>query len=78
MTTISAEPDGTQNAPAPLATSQQLAEYLGVPVRTLDQWAYKGTGPTYRRVGKHRRYRWADVEKWLDDQAVTPPAGKPS
>ncbi|MFY1688817.1 helix-turn-helix transcriptional regulator [Plantactinospora sp. WMMB782] len=52
----------------PLASSQELAEYLGVPVRTLDRWAYCKTGPRYALVGRHRRYRWADVEKWLDQQ----------
>lgn len=53
-----------------LATSEQLAEHLGVPVRTLDQWRYKGTGPVSVKVGRHRRYRWADVETWLDRQAT--------
>lgn len=48
-----------------LANSPELAEYLGVPVRTLDRWAYRKTGPKYVVVGRHRRYRWSDVEKWL-------------
>ncbi|MDG9673025.1 helix-turn-helix domain-containing protein [Micromonospora sp. DH14] len=52
----------------PLATSPEVAKHLGVPVRTLDQWAYKGLGPRFSKVGRHRRYRWNDVEKWLDDQ----------
>lgn len=51
-----------------LATSAEVAEYLGVPPRTLDQWAYRGTGPRFSKVGRHRRYRWSDLEKWLDDQ----------
>ncbi|MER7459212.1 helix-turn-helix domain-containing protein [Micromonospora sp. NPDC126480] len=53
----------------PLATSAEVADYLGVPVATLDQWSYRGTGPRFSKVGRHRRYRWADVEKWLDNQA---------
>lgn len=53
----------------PLASSAEVSEYLGVPVGTLTRWAYVGTGPRYSRVGRHRRYRWEDVEKWLDDQA---------
>lgn len=52
-----------------LATSEDLATYLGVPVRTLDQWAYHGTGPKFSKVGRHRRYRWSDVEKWLDEKS---------
>lgn len=53
-----------------LATSSEVAAYLGVPPRTLDQWAYLGRGPRYSRVGRHRRYRWSDVEKYLDEKAV--------
>jgi excisionase family DNA binding protein len=52
----------------PLATRAEVAEYLRVPIGTLEQWAYRGTGPTYTRVGRHARYRWADVEMWLEAQ----------
>jgi excisionase family DNA binding protein len=55
----------------PLASSTDVAEYLGVPARTLDQWAYRGLGPRFAKVGRHRRYRWSDVEKWFDEQART-------
>lgn len=54
-----------------LASRAEVAEYLGVPPTTLTQWAHKGTGPAYVRVGRHARYRWSDVEKWLEQQ----PAG---
>ncbi|MFI0482233.1 helix-turn-helix transcriptional regulator [Actinomadura sp. 9N215] len=53
----------------PLGDSDEVAEYLNVPKRTLDDWAHRGIGPRYSRVGRHRRYRWADVEAWLDEQA---------
>lgn len=52
-----------------LASTADVAEYLGVPKATLDKWAYLGTGPRFSRVGRHRRYRWVDVEKWLDANA---------
>lgn len=52
-----------------LAGTTDVAEYLDVPKATLDKWAYLGTGPRYSRVGRHRRYRWSDVEKWLDANA---------
>ena len=51
-----------------LLDSQQLAGELRIPRRTLDQWAYRKTGPAFIRVGRHRRYRRADVEAWLDSQ----------
>ena len=53
-----------------LGKSPEVAEYLGVPLRTLDMWAYRGVGPRYSKVGRHRRYRWSDIEKWLDQQAA--------
>lgn len=53
-----------------LATVSEVAAHLGVPVPTLYQWRYKGTGPRGLRVGRHVRYRWSDVEKWLDKQAA--------
>lgn len=52
-----------------LATPPEVAEFLGVPPRTLDQWAYLGKGPKWGRVGRHRRYRWSDVEAWFDEQS---------
>jgi excisionase family DNA binding protein len=53
----------------PLATTEEVAEFLQKPPRTLDQWAYLGKGPRFAKVGRQRRYRWSDVEKWLDEQS---------
>lgn len=52
-----------------LATTPQVAAYLDVPDATLIAWRYKGTGPSFIRVGRHIRYRWSDIEAWLDQQA---------
>lgn len=52
-----------------LAKPDEVATFLGVPPRTLDQWRYLGKGPRWSKVGRHTRYRWTDVEKWLDEQA---------
>jgi len=54
-----------------LMTTEQLAEFLQVPLTTLYQWRHKGTGPRGIKVGKHVRYRRADVEAWLETQAAT-------
>jgi predicted DNA-binding transcriptional regulator AlpA len=51
-----------------LASPAEVAAHLGVPVKTLYQWKYRGTGPTALKVGRHLRYRWRDVESWLDLQ----------
>ena len=52
----------------PLGSRPEVAEYLHVPVATLERWATRGEGPPYSRVGRHTRYRWDDVDAWLDAQ----------
>ena len=52
-----------------LMTPDDLAAYLGVPVKTIYQWGTTRKGPRRLRVGKHVRFRPADVEAWLDEQA---------
>jgi len=51
-----------------LATVEELADYLGVPIATLYQWRYRREGPPGFRVGRHVRYRWGDIEQWIEDQ----------
>lgn len=53
-----------------LWSSAELAEYLGVPPNTVAQWRFHHDGPQYLRIGKHVRYRKADVDRWLDEQAA--------
>lgn len=53
----------------PLASAEEVSQYLNVPVPTLHQWRHKGTGPKASKVGRWLRYKWEDVEKWLEDQA---------
>lgn len=53
-----------------LLSPNEVAAYLGVPVKTVYRWNTTGTGPTYVRVGKHVRYRLADVDKWLASNAA--------
>ncbi|MEU1642042.1 helix-turn-helix transcriptional regulator [Micromonospora zamorensis] len=50
----------------PLADPRQVAAYLGVAEKTLRQWRYLKTGPKFTKVGGRIRYRWSDVEKYLD------------
>ena len=41
------------------------AQRLGVPSKTLAAWAYQGRGPAFYRIGRHTRYRVADLEAGL-------------
>lgn len=56
--------------PEPLATKEQVAEYLGIHTGTLDRWAITDQGPAWIKVGLQRRYDWADVLAWVAQQKV--------
>jgi len=58
-----------------LLTPKQVAEYLQVPVGTLAIWRMRRTGPAGFKVGKHVRYRKADVETWLAERRLVVLAG---
>lgn len=51
-----------------LLTVDDLSEYFGVPVATIYAWRYRRQGPPGFRVGRHLRFRQADVEDWIADQ----------
>lgn len=53
----------------PMATAQELADYLQVSIKTVYDWRLRGVGPKARKVGTHLRYRWADVDAWLEAQS---------
>ncbi|MFF4650561.1 helix-turn-helix transcriptional regulator [Streptomyces sp. NPDC001380] len=54
----------------PLATPEELAAHLGVPIATLYAWSYRRQGPTALKIGRHLRYRWQDVDAWLESQSA--------
>lgn len=56
-------------APTPLLTTEQVAAYLQVTVATLHQWRYRNEGPPAAKVGRHLRWRLADLDDWLTHQA---------
>lgn len=57
-----------------LMTTQQVADYLSVPLGTLYQWRHAGSGPRGFRVGRHVRFRRADVDAWLESRRDPQPA----
>lgn len=52
----------------PLLDVQELAEYLGVPVRTIYDWRQTGHGPRGFRVGRHLKFAVSDVAAWVEAQ----------
>ena len=54
-----------------LLTVQDLADYLDVPVATIYAWRYRRQGPPGFRIGRHLRFRWSDIERWIEDRIGT-------
>jgi excisionase family DNA binding protein len=50
-------------------SSKETAEYLGVPLSTLRYWQWQGIGPRSYRIGRSRKYRKPDIDKWAESQA---------
>lgn len=51
-------------APEPILTPQDLADRLGVSIRTVRNWRARGTDPVATKLGGFIRYRLSDVEAW--------------
>lgn len=51
-----------------LATTAEVAEYLDRPVATLRQWRWLNRGPRWVKIGKSVRYRWSDIDAYVDEQ----------
>lgn len=49
-----------------LAKATDVARFLGTAPKLLAQWRYEGRGPQYVKVGRLVRYRWDDVQAWVD------------
>lgn len=46
--------------------TQELADFLDVPIQTIYQWRKRQYGPPGRKMGRHIRYRRSEVERWID------------
>lgn len=64
-------PQVTNEQRRKLATPDEIADYLGVPLATVYQWSSRGGGPKLIKVGRHLRARWDDIESYLDAQTIT-------
>lgn len=54
-----------------LASAAEVADFLGYTSEGLAQMRYRGNGPKFIKLGGRAvRYRWADVEAWLDQQTM--------
>src|SRR5215213_2638010 len=54
----------------------QAAKYLGVSERTLRKWADEGRLPAFSTPGGHRRFRLADLDRFLTGARVPSPQAR--
>lgn len=54
----------------PLADPAEVATYLKSTEKTLEYWRVKEIGPKFVKVGHAVRYRWSDVDEWLESNTV--------
>lgn len=57
--------------------SQELADWLKVPKRTVEGWRSRGTGPPACKVGAAVRYLRADVMEWIRSGGSIPESARP-
>jgi len=55
-----------------LLTIGEASAYLRIPIETLRQWRSRGVGPRSAKVGRHLRYRRAEIDRWLAEQEREP------
>ncbi len=47
-----------------MLTKKELAKKLSVSLPMIDKW--RSQGMPFLKIGKSVRFKWEDVEKWLD------------
>ena len=58
----------TLTVPRDWMSPQDLANWLGVPVKSVYVWNSTRTGPQSTKIGKHVRYSRQSVAAWLAAQ----------
>jgi predicted DNA-binding transcriptional regulator AlpA len=60
-----------QPAQLELLREDVVARRLGISTNTLRRMRRRGEGPPPQWFGRLIRYRWVDVEQWLDRRAAS-------
>jgi predicted DNA-binding transcriptional regulator AlpA len=51
-----------------LLSNDETADLLGLKPATLDNWRWRGVGPSFVRVGSRVKYAENDVLAWINEQ----------
>lgn len=55
-----------------MATETKAAELLGISIKTLQSWRWKGIGPAFVKVGRLVRYRLSALEEFIEKNTTQP------
>lgn len=55
---------------SPITDTAGAAEYTALSASTLNKLRCSGGGPKYLKLGKIIRYRFADLDAWLESRTV--------
>lgn len=61
--------DGKSFGQGRLLTTEEVADYLRIPVQTIHYWRHFGRAPRAIRVGRHLRFRMNDLLDWVEERA---------
>lgn len=62
----------TTYLPDELLTEHQVAEYLGMSVKTIRNWRWSGRGPNHCRLSpKLVRYEFSQIRAWVESKRRT-------
>lgn len=59
------QPPAGESAAREIMYIREVSELLRIPLATLYDWRYKGTGPKSAKLGGRVAYRRADVDAWV-------------
>lgn len=55
--------------PDRLLNEQEAADFLGVSIRTMQNWRHRGGGPSYIKLNSRSvRYQLSDLKAWIEAQ----------
>ncbi len=56
--------------PSDLLSLDDVADYLGVPAKSILEWHYRHDGPPAFKLGRYLKWREADVLAWLESKRL--------